>query len=192
MKKEIRISKFLSYVLRHNPNAINSTLDNFGYLQIKLDELINRMRQLKQFTNFNLNKSDIINIVENDPKGRYEIQDDKIRARYGHSIDGIRLFLSENEVPPILFHGTIKENVPKILKAGLKPMKRNLVHLTETINDAILTGRRHGQNVVLLSINAKEAIKENVKIWKPGKNVYTVLEIPAKFISIYKEEKEKI
>lgn len=38
MKEEIQISKFLSYVLRHNPAAIGIALDSEGWAQI--NELI--------------------------------------------------------------------------------------------------------------------------------------------------------
>ena len=184
MKKQMRISKFLSYILRHDPIAINSALDGAGFLKIDLKELVRRMQELKQFHDITINESDIYEVVDQDTKGRYEIINDKIRARYGHSIDGIRIFLHENEVPERLFHGTVEENLPKILKDGLKPMGRNLVHLTETIKDAISTGKRHGKKVILLEINVKGAIKENINFWKPGKNVYTSLNVPAKFISI--------
>ena len=63
-------------------------------------------------------------------------------------------------------------------------MGRNLVHLTENETDALNVGRRHGKDVIMLKIDMQEALKENIKFWKPGKNVYTAKSIPAKFISI--------
>ena len=187
MKKQTRISKFLSYILRHDPSAINSVVDAHGFLQININELVKRMRDLKQFQNLDIQISDIIDVVNRDSKGRYELVDDKIRARYGHSIDDIHIILNESEVPMILFHGTIKENLAEILEHGLKPMGRNLVHLTETIKDAISTGKRHGQNIVILKIDAKKAVKNDIIIRKPGKNVYTAIRIPAEFISLFEE-----
>ena len=181
---KLKISKFLSYILRHHPDTIESSLDEEGYLNIDLDELILRMKTKKKFQDTTLNKSILMEVVNEDAKGRYEITDNKIRARYGHSIDGIFIFLTEKELPNHLYHGTPKKNLDNILKEGLKPMGRNLVHLTEDETDALNVGKRHGKDVILLRIDVKEALKENIKFWKPGKNVYTAKFIPAKFISI--------
>ena len=182
VKKKIRISKFLSYILRHDPSAIKSDLDYEGYLKISLDELVKRMNQKKSFQNMNIEKTDLINIVDNDSKGRFEMSNGRIRAMYGHSVPGIHVYLSKKNLPDKLFHGTIKKNSMLIMQQGLKPMSRNLVHLTENIKDAFITGKRYGRDVVILEINVKGALKENIKFWKPGKNIYTTKYIPKKFI----------
>ncbi len=179
----LKISKFLSYILRHHPETIGSSLDEEGYLKIDLDELLSRMKVRKEFRDVPLDKSVLFDIVKKDTKGRYEISNNKIRAGYGHSIKGIHVFLTENELPEFLFHGTIKKSLPLILRDGLKPMGRNLVHLTEDLKDAHLVGGRHGKNIIILKIAVKNAIKEGIKFWKPGKNVYTTFSIPPKFIS---------
>jgi len=181
---KLKISKYLSYILRHHPEAIGSSLDEEGYLKIDLDELIKRMKTKKKFQGAPLNKSLLMEVVNEDSKGRYQITGNKIRAKYGHSIDGISIFLTENELPSVLFHGTPKKNLDNILIEGLKPMGRNLVHLTENETDALNVGRRHGKDVIMLKIDVQDALKENIKFWKPGKNVYTAKSIPGKFITI--------
>lgn len=79
-KQEQKISKTLSYLLRHNPKQFNVKLDREGFALIS--SVIKGLKlQYKEF-----NKDDLIFIVENDSKGRYEIKGDYIRALYGHSI----------------------------------------------------------------------------------------------------------
>jgi len=48
------------------------------------------------------NKEKLYSIIESDEKGRYEIKGNKIRARYGHSVD-VDLDYDENTQPELYY-----------------------------------------------------------------------------------------
>ena len=62
-------------------------------------------------------------------KRRHEVVGDRIRALYGHSLPG-KLRRETAKPPAMLFHGTSPEAAEKILREGLKPMRRQYVHLS--------------------------------------------------------------
>ncbi len=173
-KKRELVSKFLSGLLRHFPHSFGIDVDEEGWA--KLDEVAEVVKD-----RHGVGMREIELIVRFDPKGRFEIKDGKIRAKYGHSIN-IRVDWSEStKIPPVLYHGTHPANVQSILKRGLLPMKRREVHLSETIQDAIEVGRRHHPNPAVLAIDTKRMIEAGFKIRKKGK-VYTTDYVPPKYI----------
>ena len=77
-----KLSKLLSYILRHHPEKFNLTLEPNGWVDIEI--LISILRKKPRWSR--LTVSDIEKIMELSDKIRYEIKDNKIRATYGHSI----------------------------------------------------------------------------------------------------------
>ncbi|MGD2279371.1 MAG: RNA 2'-phosphotransferase [Candidatus Omnitrophota bacterium] len=170
----IRLSKFLSYVLRHDPGKYGLKLDKHGCAD--LEKVLSVLKE--RFKKFQ--KNDLTRLVERDPKGRFEISGNKIRATYGHSIEVQPV--SEKITPPeVLYHGTSKESADEILKNGLKPMDRQFVHLSVNEDDAYSVGSRHTENPVILEIMAKEAFDDGVEFFKEG-HLYLAKEIPAGYI----------
>lgn len=117
--KKVKISKFMSYILRHNPEKFGLKLDEQGFVEV--DKFVSSVREKIP----SLTKETIIEIIDSSPKRRFEIIGDKIRATYGHSI-AVNLNLPEVEPPEVLYHGTPRNSLPGILKEGLKPMGRQL------------------------------------------------------------------
>ena len=74
MAHDARLSKRLSYVLRHNPDSIGIELDAAGW--VDLATLIAKLRE----TGTNVNESDVQEVVTLNDKKRFEIVDGKIRA----------------------------------------------------------------------------------------------------------------
>ncbi len=76
-----KISKFISLILRHKPDAIGITLDGHGWA--KVDELIKGISEHQHFDMAMLEE-----IVATDEKKRYSFNEDKtlIRANQGHSV----------------------------------------------------------------------------------------------------------
>lgn len=138
------ISKKLSYLLRHSEFP-----DKKGWIPV--DVLIR---------DFGYTEEGLKNIVANDEKHRYEFSDNrkKVRAIYGHS-NHVFIQWKVAMPPKILYHGTAKKNIKSILQEGLKSMNRQYVHLSETIEDAVKVGKRHGEPVVL-SINTQNVIND--------------------------------
>lgn len=170
----IKLSKFLAYILRHAPGEYNLDLDKNGYADLDnvLEILSKRFRDFK--------KEDLSGLVENDPKGRFEIIDKKIRATYGHSVN-VQPKGENVEPPEILYHGTSKENADIIFRDGLKPMGRKFAHLSTNEEDAHTIGLRHTRQPVILKIMAKKASQNGVKFFKEG-NLFLTEFVPEEYI----------
>ena len=78
----VRLSKFLSFVLRHQPDSIGLALDANGWANI--DELIAKGNAAgTQFS-----REDLLHVVETSDKKRFSVSIDgvRIRAAQGHSV----------------------------------------------------------------------------------------------------------
>jgi len=187
-KDEItKISKTLSYVLRHKPESIGITLEPSGWVDV--DILLKNIQSKIKCT-----LEEIKEVVATCEKQRFRISDDgkKIKANQGHSAD-VKLEF-EKVVPPFkLYHGTALRFIPIILKEGLKKMNRHHVHLysEENLKKAADTGSRHekGAKPVVLVIEAKYMHNEGYKFFKSDNNVYLVEAVPPKYIKIYEDRK---
>lgn len=173
--RRVRVSKLMAYILRHSPEEFGLRPDVEGF--VSLHELVNALKTVYP----EVTEEFVREIVENDPKGRYEIRGDKIRARYGHSFP-LSLDHEEDTESRFLYHGTPRRNLPSILKEGLKPMKRQYVHLSTDKIEALETGRRHGRDVVLLVIDADCLRRKGLRIYKAGENVRIVERVPRECI----------
>jgi len=172
----IRLSKFLSFILRHSPDKYDLSIDKNGYAEV--DSVINILKP--RFKNFK--KEDLFELVKDDPKGRFEISGSRIRATYGHSINVVPR--SESVEPPeILYHGTSKESAGKIIEEGLSPMDRQFVHLSVNEQDAYAVGSRHTEEPVILRIMARKAASEGIVFYKEGK-LFLAKYIPKGYISV--------
>ena len=161
-------SKRLAYLLRH------SKLPNHkGW--IKVDVVQNEL---------GVSLLDIQKIVYEDTKGRFEFSEDKssVRALYGHSID-VNLGLEPTTPPPVLYHGTAEKYIDSIMKEGLRPRKRNFVHLSETMDMAKQVGTRHGSPVVL-SIDIEAMIRAGYKFYKAQNGIWLTGDILPNFLKI--------
>ena len=163
-QNKVEFSKYLSYLLRHNPSNVGLELSVGGYVSTKeLIEAINNSENNPYIVTL----LDLQRIVKEDKKQRYgfkEVDGDKfamIRAHQGHSIDGLMMdFTLVNEPPRYLYHGTSVENARKIKESGiLKPMSRQLVHLSKDLDTATTVAKRHGTPVIF-RIDTKKAIKD--------------------------------
>ncbi|WP_297502106.1 RNA 2'-phosphotransferase [Thermococcus sp.] len=172
-----RVSKLMAYILRHSPEEFGLKPDKEGF--VPLSGLIRALREVYPEVTEGL----VREVVENDPKGRYEIRAGKIRARYGHSFP-VSLNHGEDAESRFLYHGTPRSNLPSIMREGLKPMRRQFVHLSTSKGEALETGRRHGRNVVLLVIDANCLRRRGLKVYKAGKNVRIVKLVPPECITL--------
>lgn len=178
--KTKRTSKFLSYVLRHNPAEIDLVLDENGWVEITL--LIEKANNRGKYFTRELIKE----VVASNDKKRFSISDDgkMIRANQGHSIN-INLNLEAVEPPPILLHGTAEKNLELILVDGLTKMNRHHVHLTENRATASAVGMRYGK-LVLLEVNAARMQMDGFVFYRTENDVWLVESVPTKYINIVK------
>jgi putative RNA 2'-phosphotransferase len=138
------LSKFLSFVLRHEPQAIGLVLDGNGWADV--DELIARCRAHGKA----ITREILEAIVATSPKQRFAFSSDgqKIRASQGHSID-VDLAYAPAQPPARLFHGTVAAALPAIRVEGLKKMQRHHVHLSPDEETARVVAMRRGKPIVL-------------------------------------------
>ena len=168
MNNHIKESKRLAYLLRHS--------DLPGYNGwVKASVVLGDL---------GLSLQDLQQIVESDNKGRFEFSEDKssVRALYGHSID-VNLGLEPTIPPLVLYHGTAEKYIDSIMKEGLRPRKRNFVHLSETIDVAKQIGIRHGSPIVL-SIDTVAMLRAGYKFYKAQNGIWLTGDIPPKFLKV--------
>ena len=164
--KKKKISKFLSYILRHHPELIDLNLDEKGWANV--NEIIAKSANDNQgFTFEELNE-----IVETNDKKRFVFNEDKtrIRANQGHSI-GIDLNLKPQQPPELLYHGTAQANVDSILKNGIEKRSRQHVHLSLDIETATKVGMRHGKPIIL-TISTGKMFKDGILFYLSENNVW--------------------
>lgn len=176
MKQNLRttVSRYMSYLLRHNPG--NLKMDKHGFIDIH--ELLEKLRK-----RFRIDKEFIFEIVDKSKRKRFEIVGNKIRALYGHTVP-VKLELEEDKTVKLLYHGTTPEAAAKILKEGLKPMKRRWVHLSPTVEIATEVGLRRTNNPVILEIHAEAARKNSLRFYKATDKVYVCGAIPPRYIKV--------
>ena len=180
-------SKYLSYLLRHKPEAANLSLDKEGWCPLD---------QLLENTDFTL--EELEKIVAEDAKGRYSFQywemadagipttrePISIRANQGHSTSSVRLTFKK-AVPPVkLFHGAGQAVLDKIRKDGLKPMSRHHVHLSADLETAEQVGGRRRSGYIILEVDAKSMLADGIEFFLSDNGVWLVDHVPAKYLKV--------
>lgn len=176
----IRLSKEISYVLRHHPEKYNLSMDNLGFVDI--NSLLAGLNNTSKFNQV-ITRSDLVDMIKSLDKERFEIKDERVRALYGHTIP---LLIKKVEIipPDILYHGTTESAYQKIKIEGIKRMRRQYVHLAKEINVAISIGKRRTAEPIVLRIDAAKAYSEGVRFYDGGDDIYLVDYVDPKYISI--------
>jgi len=172
-----RIGKFISLILRHEPQKIGvEKLDLGGYVFVT--QLLDG---LKKF-NINITKADLDQLVTENNKQRYSYDESgaRIRANQGHSCE-VDLQLVPLNPPAILYHGTTYDAVPMILEEGIKKMYRHAVHLSENIETAINVGSRRGK-YALLKVDSKQMDLNRFVFYRSENGVWLTEYVPPAYI----------
>ncbi|UXM94671.1 RNA 2'-phosphotransferase [Bartonella sp. HY329] len=172
------ISKFLSLILRHEPQKIGLTLDENGWANV--DELLEKAAVYGTV----FNRQTLFDVVRDSDKKRFTLSDDKkrIRAAQGHSI-AVDLALEASTPPAILFHGTAETSVGSILSEGIKPGNRQKVHLSLDEVTAFKVAQRHGKPVIL-HIDAAKMHENGIAFWQAENGVWLTDFVPIDYISL--------
>jgi len=181
----VKLGKFLSLILRHQPERFALPLDGEGWAS--LSEVMEILRGLPNFRW--ATRADVMAVVEegsSDGKRRFEVQGNTIRARYGHSF--AHPITYEPCVPPLrLYHGTSPDVWAAIRREGLRPMERQYIHLSPDSETAIRVGARHADRPVVLTIRAAEAHAAGVEFYQADEAVYLVKHVPPEFLDLKRE-----
>lgn len=171
-----RDSKFLSRVLRHEPELIDLQIDAQGWVWI--DELLRRLKKAGR----GLSRDRLLEIVETNDKQRFTISPDgrRLRAAQGHSID-VDLGLIAVRPPETLYHGTAAQSLDAIFESGLIPARRRQVHLSPDPETATRVGRRHGKPVVL-RVDAGRMHADGCTFFKADNGVWLTDVVPTEYL----------
>jgi putative RNA 2'-phosphotransferase len=174
----VRTSKFLSYVLRHAPEALGLDLDPGGWADV--DTLLRRARADGR----SIDRDLLERVLAHGEKERFALSDDgtKIRANYGHSID-VDLDLTPTAPPEHLYHGTARQTLPAIRDEGLRPQSRQYVHLSGTREEATRVGSRHGTPVVL-TVDAEGLREAGHSLYRSTDAVWLTDRVPPHFLRV--------
>ncbi len=169
----VAVSKYMSYILRHEPGELD--MDRHGFVPVR--QLLARLRE--RFPG--IDRARLRQLVDGGDKQRFELHGDVIRARYGHSIP-VEPELPVAEDIAVLYHGTSHKAARSILEEGLQPRGRQMVHLSTTREEARRVGRRHGPPVVL-RVDVAAARRQGITFYRATEKVYLAAWVPASCIS---------
>lgn len=170
-RREEKISKYLSFVLRHNSRGY--TMDSFGWVPVS------------EFTIKDCTLDELQYVVKNDNKQRFEFSVDgsKIRARQGHSLE-VDVELQEKEPPEILYHGTLLSSYRLyIIREGIKKMNRQHVHLSGDIDTAKVVATRRQGEWCILRVQAKQMHDMGFKFYLSNNGVWLTDYVPTLYLS---------
>lgn len=171
------ISKFISLVLRHQPEHIGLTLDSAGWADVS--ELLAKAAAAGR----PIRPEVLREVVETNDKQRFAFSEDgrRIRANQGHSID-VELGLPPLEPPPQLYHGTATRFLDAILRDGLHKRARHHVHLSAELATATAVGQRHGR-VVVLVVDAAGMRRQGHDFYRSANGVWLTDHVPPRYLS---------
>lgn len=173
----VQLSKFMSFVLRHKPEAIGLALDPEGWAVI--DELIAKSNA----AGTRLSRGALQHVVETSDKKRFSVSSDgqRIRAAQGHSV-AVELGLSPQEPPSALYHGTATRFVESILSGGLKSQARQQVHLSADEATARHVGQRYGKPAIV-KVEALHMHAKGFKFFLADNGVWLTDQVPPEFLT---------
>jgi len=176
-KSLVPTSKFLSFILRHQPESIGVSLDPEGWIDI--DVLVFAATKHGQKLSLTL----VHAVVAENDKRRFGLSEDglRIRANQGHSIPSIDLDLAPVEPPNQLFHGTVPQFLDGIRQLGLQKRSRNHVHLSADVETARRVGMRRGEPVIL-TIDSLSMYSDRFSFFLSANGVWLTDSVPVDFI----------
>jgi putative RNA 2'-phosphotransferase len=174
-----RLSRFLSFLLRHRPQDYPLDFDRQGFVPWS-DLLACVQARFADAT-----ENDIRAIVEGSDKQRFELRGDKVRATYGHSFP-VDLGGESVAPPEKLYYGTARDLAQGVLRDGLKPRGRAYVHLSAAVDDAVAVGLRRDPSPAVIVVAARAAHDGGIEFFASGP-LYLAASIPPQFLSLQKE-----
>jgi putative RNA 2'-phosphotransferase len=172
----IKTGRFLSLILRHQPEKIGIVLDPAGWASV--EELLAKTNA----HGVRLDLAMLKEIVRTNNKKRFCLSEDgkRIRANQGHSVD-IALGLAPVVPPHILYHGTATRFWASIEIQGLLKGSRQHVHLSTDVVTARKVGMRHGVPLIL-RIDAQKMVDDNFVFYCSDNGVWLVDHVPTIYI----------
>jgi putative RNA 2'-phosphotransferase len=176
-ERSLALSKFLSFVLRHDPSSIGVTLSADGWTDV--DRLLAALAEQGK----PLSRDDLEQLVASSDKQRFAFSPDGslIRANQGHSVR-VDLGYRAATPPNLLFHGTVEHFVPAIRTQGLLKGQRHHVHLSATRELATVVARRRGAPVIAV-VAASAMVEAGHTFFCSANGVWLTDHVPVRFLS---------
>jgi putative RNA 2'-phosphotransferase len=174
---EERISRFLSFLLRHNPKEYSLPFDRQGF--VAWSQLLTKVQErFSQVT-----EDQLVAVIEGSDKKRFRLVDGKVRATYGHSFP-VELDLEPIDPPPRLYHGTARDLARNFLREGLKPRDRRHIYLSASMDDALAVGKRRDPFPAVLIVDSQAAHARGVQFFSSG-HLFLAEQIPPSFLTLW-------
>jgi 2'-phosphotransferase len=168
MSHDVRLSKWLSYVLRHGALKENLKLDEKGFIAVA-DIVKHKGCTVQQ----------IKDCVEYNEKKRFQLEERThglyIRASQGHSITlvdpDLKLITDPAEIP-VVVHGTTRTAYESIKKTGLNKMARTHIHFAHgsATDPTVVSGMRKTSQVMIY-IDSAKAMGAGIKFYLSANGV---------------------
>jgi len=173
--EDVKLGRFLSLVLRHQPQAAGIGLDEHGWADV--EQLLAGVRS----TGRRIDREILERIVRENNKQRYSFNEDhtKIRANQGHSL-AVDVELKPAQPPDYLYHGTAARFLPAIHSEGIRKMSRQYVHLSADFNTALAVGKRHGAPAVI-TVDASAMVRDGVTFYRSENGVWLCEKVPVQY-----------
>lgn len=173
----VKVSKFLSKHLRHDPQALGLTLGEGGWVGVP--DLLAALGKRR----FSLSREELEEVVARNSKQRFSFDatGTRIRANQGHSVP-VDLQLRPVLPPNVLYHGTGHLTAPIVALEGLQKMRRHHVHLSADAETARNVGARHGRPVIFTIDTAAMACDGHV-FFRSDNGVWLTDHVPPEFLS---------
>ena len=177
-KQDVRLGRYISLALRHDPAAAGVSMDENGWVGV--DELLAGMAA----HGHPIDLETLERIVRENNKSRYSFSDDhrRIRANQGHSLD-VDIQLTVRTPPPLLYHGTAERFLGSIRDHGITRQQRQHVHLSADTQTALTVGRRHGSPLVL-AVDAAAMARDGHQFWLSENGVWLCDEVPWRYVTV--------
>lgn len=179
--RRVRLSKLMSGALRHFPDELGLEPDEKGW--VSFETLVDAVHDRYIWAT----EGAVRAVVGADPKGRFQLREDRIRAAYGHSIEVALGPAETTEDPEVLYHATARETVDRVLFEGLRPMDRNEVHMSPTPEEALEVGQRHDDDPVLLEVDVERLETMGIDVHARSDRVYTAEHVPPDCLEVVEE-----
>ena len=168
----VKISKYLSKHLRHQPERLGLTLEPGGWVDV--DALLRACAG----HHFAVSRAELDEVVAKNDKQRFSFDEAgrRIRANQGHSA-AVDLQLPPATPPDVLYHGTGAR------EGGLHRMARHHVHLSADMGTAIKVGARHGRPVVF-AVDAAAMAAAGHLFHVSDNGVWLTEHVPAEFLRL--------
>ena len=177
-----RTSKFLSLVLRHQPDRIGICLDEAGWVDV--DVLLEAMARHGK----PISREMLEEVVRTNDNKRFSFSEDgkQIRANQGHSVH-VDLGYKSAEPPEILLHGTPTRFLESIRQEGLKKMDRHHVHLSPDTGTARAVGARRGRPLVF-RILAGRMQRDGHRFFLTANGVWLTDRVPPEYLELVSDD----